>query len=124
MSKYEIVSETLNNMADSEIVCAWNEYAEANRYYDDRINYIEELDDFCVGLSALQIIEHYGTLDTSCRYFVDGIYSAESFDDPWSVIEEEDLINYIIDNDDNLGFREIQEALDECDSDEDEEDDI
>lgn len=114
MSKYEIIENALNDMADSEVVCAWNQYCENRRYYDDRINYIEELDDFCYGLSALQIIEHYGTLDTSCRYFVDGIYSSESFDDPWSVIVEEDLINYIIDNDCDLGFRELHEALFEC----------
>lgn len=121
MSKYEIVENALNELNDSQVVIAWNEYCENNRYDDNRINYIEELDDFCVGLSALQIIEHYGTLDTTCRYFVDGIYSSESFDDPWSVIVEEDLINYIIDNDCDLGFRELREALFECEDEEDEE---
>lgn len=111
--------ERLDGLYESDIVYLWNEYCAKNNYYENYIEYMDGLNEACYGMSAFEIIEMYGSLDTSCEYYINGCYGCESFDDPTNYIDYDDLANYMINNDDDLGSDLVGEWLEELKEDED-----
>lgn len=122
--KYEILKEKMDDYcwSDWELVGLWNEYCENNNYWDDRIFSMDELDDLFCGCGAIELIDKLSSnFSTSDDYFKDTIYGLESFDNIEDVIEIDDVIEYIIDNDDNLYCDAIRDMLDEIEELEEEE---
>ena len=80
--------------------------------YEEYIHDMDEVDDYFANYDASDIFEiaHNGYFDTSDYYFVDGIY-VESFDDIYEHVDEERLVTYIVDSDDNLGNGDLLDLM-------------
>lgn len=118
-NKIEELKELLENMSDDDIIYVWNEYCDANSYYDYRIEYMETFDDIMSGKTPLEIVDSIDTeFRTNDDYFVWGIYGAKSFSYIDDEINYDDLANYILDNDDDLGNSDIRIFLDELNDEE------
>lgn len=113
MDKNTMLEEVIWSMSNDDFVELWNNFIDCN---DERhIYYMEELDLFFSGLSPSEIIsriENNG-FSTYDDYFKEDIYSCGfySFSDPFSEVDFEELIDYIIDNDDDFGVYDIRELL-------------
>ena len=115
---YERVENAIENMDESDLVEIWNEYCDRRNYSDDHIFGMYEIDDYLSNMTPTEIIDKVvgSNFDTSDDWFKDGIYF-ESFSDVPSNIDEDDLINYIIIEDEDFGNSDIRDALDEDDED-------
>ena len=107
-----LVTDTINNMSDSEMINLWNEYCDNNRYYDDRIEYFDEgvFNDLMSGKTPWEIYQIIDNSDISynddyCHY--DG-YELNTFSDvydsididnlvEWGIEEKKDICNFDID---------------------------
>jgi hypothetical protein len=132
MDQYDKILEALKGMDDSDLIWAWNDYCDANRY-DDQIYPMSSLDDVIGyghfnGMSASDVIEdvksNFEDFDTSADYFTVSIYGYESGDslDDFGSFDIESLADYMYQNDDALGLSEIRDILDEDDEEDEDED--
>ena len=113
MLKNEIM-DVLRDMDDSTIVCVWNEYCDSVKYYDDRIYFMGDLDDLFYGCSASDLLRALDSdFSLNDDYFRETIYGLSSFDCVLDYIDLDDLADYIVENDEDFGYNDIREALDE-----------
>ena len=123
-----LVIDTIDNMSDSEMIELWNEYCDDNRYYEDRIEYFNEsvFNDLMARKTPYEI---YQIIDNSDISFFDDYcrYNGEEFNtftDIYDSIDIGDLVEWIIEEENDLCNFEIDELynkLNNEDEDEDEE---
>ena len=120
----DLVFDTINNMSDSEMIDLWNEYCGDNGYYDDRIEYFDEsvFNDLMSGKTPYEIYQIIDNSDISffndyCRY--DG-YELNTFSDIYDSIDIDDLVKWVIEEENDLCNFDIDELYNKL-SDEDEE---
>lgn len=108
----EEIADIFYNMAESELIEYWNEYCYNNNYDDDIIHYQEEFDDFCGGMSPLEIAELTRDTDiTTDKYFCCNSYDLKSGDFFDDLADMDDLVDYCIRSYDGFGIPEIEELL-------------
>ena len=123
----ELLAVCLENMGEDALVDLHNEWCEQNRYYEDRIYPMYELDDYIGDLSQYTLGDLFGRFqmddfDFDHGYFHDTIYGIESTDSPeYYWIDKDELIRYILKHEDCLGNKDVEDILLELDEDEDEE---
>ena len=109
----EYLEEWLENSCDeSYVIYAWNEYTDDNRYFEDRIYYMYELDDLFCDCKASDL---RGKLDSDFshneKYFHDSIYGLTSFDDISDIVEYDSLAEFIMEHesrfDTELGLENV-----------------
>lgn len=126
MTKEDRLQNIIDNTHDGFVLGWWNDMCD-NTYDDERHIYcMEEFNECFYGLSPLKIAEVIENADrfSSCdEYFVDGIYGLNSFDDLYDIMDDAELIDYMIDNDEDFGDDRIREVLDSDDEDEEDEED-
>lgn len=111
---YEAIDEVVEGLNESEQVELWNEYCEANNYYDDEILQ-NDLDDILCGYSPSEVADK---LDDAYRTFhqwawFDGygdICSSDYITE--TSYDKESLIDYMIDDDNSFDNYDIRELLD------------
>ena len=120
----DLVFDTIDNMSDSEMIDLWNEYCGDNGYYDDRIEYFDEgvFNDLMSGKTPYEIYQIIDNSDISffddyCRY--DG-YELNTFTDIYDSIDIENLVEWIIEEENDLCNSDIDELYNKL-SNEDEE---
>lgn len=127
------ILEVIKEMQDSEIVTLWNEYCYATNHYDDEIMDQYRLEEYLSGCSTEDTISllnrfYFGhdennensSANPNRNYFTfNGYGNIISFDyiynqytDEFYNIYIDDLIEYIISNQDALYNDEIQEIID------------
>lgn len=118
----EEIADIFDGMTEDDLIYYWNEYCQNNSYYENMIHYQEEFDDYCSGMSPLEIAGFVDGSDiTNCKYFcVDlyGLKTGDYFDDLSNI---DDLIDYCINCYESIGIPEIDDLLDEFFNQEDEE---
>lgn len=107
----EELKETIKNLTDWDVIDVWNEYCQENNYYEDEIFAMEELDYIASDMFPIEILEHFGDMDTNDDYFINGIYGGKSFTNPYDVICLDDLVEYITRTFNDCHSMEIQEVL-------------
>lgn len=111
----EDVQDVINNLGESEYIEVWNNYCDAVDWVDDKIYYIDEFDDmFCDKdpLEIARIVIGTGFNPNDYYFKTDGYGDVTSDDYPSSLVSDEDaLINYIIEHDDELGNHDLRDAL-------------
>lgn len=121
----EILRALEEDVAEWELVSVYNEYCEANNYYEERIYSMDEIDDLLCGLKPSEVLNAVGEdFNLNDKYFKENIYGLESSDypeDDW--IDKEEIAKYVDDNDDYLYCTALKEILDYWEDEEDEEDD-
>jgi hypothetical protein len=126
MSKYDMIKEALEDMSDNDLLAVYREYCDEYGSMDDYIydNDDYEIDELFYDSKPSEIVNRFCFGDYSChdRYFrFDGYGNIQSFSglkSDKSPIYIDDIADYIIDNDKDLGNDDIREILDN-DEDED-----
>jgi hypothetical protein len=119
------VRELIMDWTEDEQVAIWNEYCEKVGYYDDEI-LENDLDELLSGktpseVASIVCTDAYNPYDDYVCF--DGYGQLKSFsytNDYGSPFDMDDLVNWIVDNEDTLGF--FNEYDIEVEEDEDEED--
>ena len=119
-----LVTDTIYNMSDSEMIDLWNEYCGDNGYYDDRIEYFDEgvFNDLMSGKTPYEIYQiidnsEISFFDDYCHY--DG-YELNTFSDVYDSIDIDGLVKWVIEEEKDLCNFDIDELYNKL-SDEDEE---
>ena len=131
---YDKIRDYLTGLDDDAIVQIWNEYIHNNNYFDDEIFDAETMEEIIENSAegALYWVnrffygsDDYGTDEASANpnrnFFrfngygniISFDYIYNQFDDTFHHIEVDDMIDYIIENNDSLCDDGIQEILDE-----------
>ena len=125
MTRQEKIYEYLCEISDGATLDLWEEYCEDNRYDDDRVYYMDFLEDYICGMSAFEAFKmgadngEYFNLNDD--YFQFTIYGIKSFSDIFDVVDLDDLATWIDDTENTCGDRDLEELLEEYEE-EDEED--
>ena len=124
----DLVFDTIDNMSDSEMIDLWNEYCNDNGYYDDRIEHFDEgvCNDRMSGKTPYEIYQIIDNSDISffddyCRY---NGYELNTFSDIYDSIDTGDLVEWVIEEENdlcNFDINELYNKLSNEDEDEDEE---
>jgi hypothetical protein len=117
--KRDIVEGAVDNLSECVLLNIWNDYCDYNNYYDDKVYYVDELDDLCYNMKPTEIISRYGDLD-GFEYFKDGVY-VEGSNDLLDLIDYGALIDCIIDNEKDFDNSDIADALEEIEEEDDDE---
>lgn len=113
-NKEEEIKEVLKDMTERELFNIYNEYADENCY--ERFYDMEELDEILGNAEPSKIASmiYYGDFKPNDDYFMfnwnGNLYS---FDYPSEEISFDDIVDYIIRNDEDFDYDEIREILDE-----------
>ena len=107
----EELKETIKNLTDWDVIDIWNTYCRENNYYEDEIFAMAELNDIARDMSPIEILEHFGDMDTNDDYFINGIYGGKSFTNLYDEIYLDDLVDYITRTFNDCYSIEIQEVL-------------
>ena len=136
MERFERIMDVLKEMDDSELVSVWNEYCYATNRYDDEIldaysmeEWIENAEDKISLLNRFYFghddMDENGSANPNRNYFTfNGYGNVISFDyiynsytNEFNYIYVNDLIDYIIENEDSLCNDDIQDILDDAEDD-------
>lgn len=120
----EKIREIIERMSARELINLHNEYCCAN-YYDDDIMDMCTINERLSGKEPMEILDmvFYGNFNPNDSYFrFDGNENLESCDYPeYDWIDIDEIVDYIIDNDEDFDIDEIRDALDEIDEDDEDE---
>lgn len=109
MFNLEKIEEAIADLDDGEKVALWNEYCEANNYYDDLIEY-NDIDELLYGLKPSEVLNkvdlsNYNDYDKYCAYNGSGeLYSFDYVDDDDSPFDLDSVAQWIRDNEDACGY--------------------
>lgn len=106
MFNLDKIKDEINNLDESSKVSLWNDYCEANNYYDDMIEY-NDIDEILYGCTPSQVLNKidskYSRYDKYCCW--DGYGELCSFNDiDDSDFDIDGLADWIYDNEDALGY--------------------
>lgn len=109
----DLVTDTIDNMSDSEMIELWNEFCDDNRYYDDRIEYFDEgvFNDLMAGKTPYEIYQIIDNSDISFfddYYRYDG-YELNTFSDVYDSIDIDNLVEWVIEEENDLCNSDIDE---------------
>lgn len=123
MNKKELIAEVLEGLTDSELLSIGNEYKSKVNAFDDEIYTIEDLDMVVEGQDAYWLACRicYGDFRPTADYFkFDGygnLKSIESYELS-DYIEVDEIAQYCVDNNHAFYNDDIQEILDNEETDE------
>ena len=117
MFNIEKIKEAITDLTDGEMVALWNDYCEANNYYDDYIEY-NDIDELLYGLKPSEVLsridkDKYDQNDRYCS--IDGWGEYVSFDyvdDSNSPFDLDSLAQWIYENEDALGYLDEDDLTD------------
>lgn len=116
----EVIIEEINNIVEEftteQSIEAWNNYCDRN-YYEETINYlsdeiIDELELFA-DKTPSELIRMGEDVNLDNKYFYFHLGELNTTDDIYDVIDDSEIVDYIIDYDDDCGDSELRELLDE-----------
>ena len=124
MDRYDVIVDYLTNVGvdETDEINAWNEYCDFSRYDEDKIYFMDELDDMVGKLYPSDFFSKFEDFDFSDYYFSTNGYDFESFSDIFDKVDEGDLAQYMADNEEYFGLYDLQEAVEEWEALCDEED--
>ena len=124
MERNEQILAVLEEMADTDILEAWNNYCDNNNYFDDKIFYMSEFEDiFYNEKITLDFVKNLQDCDFDAEddYFTWDGSDINTFSDLYEVADLGTLADYMDDNEDDLGIYEVGDIFDEEDEEDDEE---
>lgn len=99
---------------DCDTLYYWNIMCENVSNYERVIYYMSEFDDVMCGKKPTEILDSVNhDFSTYDNYFHDDIDGVESFSDIYDVVDTDELIEYMIDNNESFDNFDIQQLLDE-----------
>lgn len=110
----ERIKEIIEKMSNGDKLSLWNEYCGLNNLDDDYICYMEDFDEIMEGKEPWEVARccYFGDFNPTHEYFWFNAYgNLESTDYLGDVIDIDEIVDYIIDNEETFGYTEIMEVL-------------
>ena len=110
----ESIRVAVEDFKENKLVELWNEYCDKN-YYEERIDYLsdDEINDLFSNKTPAELIRIGKNVDLDNKYFYFHLGELNTTNDIFDVVDIDELVNYIIDNDDDCNDIDIRDLLDE-----------
>ena len=111
----ENIKEVVEDFKENKLVELWNEFCDKN-YYEERIYYLsdDEINDLFSNKTPAELIRMGSDVDLDNKYFYFHLNELKTTDNIFDVVEDiDELVDYIIDNDNDCNDTDIRDLLDE-----------
>lgn len=110
----EGIRVVVEDFKENKLVELWNEYCDKN-YYEERIYYLsdDEINDLFSNKTPAELIRMGSNVDLDNKYFYFHLNELNTTDNIFDVVEIDELVDYIIDNDDDCNDMDVRALLDE-----------
>ena len=110
----ENIREVVEDFKENKLVELWNEFCDKN-YYEERIYYLsdDEINDFFSNKTPAELIRMGKGVDLDNKYFYFHLSELNTTDNIFDVVDIDELVDYIIDNDNDCNDTDIRDLLDE-----------
>jgi hypothetical protein len=110
----ENIREVVEDFNENKLVELWNEFCGKN-YYEERIYYLsdDEINDLFSNKTPAELIRIGKDVDLDNKYFYFHLNELNTTDDIFDVADIDELVDYIIDNDDDCNDIDIRDLLNE-----------
>lgn len=110
----ENIKEIVEYFREEKLVELWNEFCDKN-YYEERIGYLsdEEINDYFSNKTPAELIRMGSDVDLDNKYFYFHLDELNTTDNIFDVVDIDELVDYIIDNDNDCNDTDIRNLLDE-----------
>ena len=110
----ESIRVVVEDFKENKLVELWNEFCDKN-YYKERIYYLSdyEINDLFSNKTPAELIRMGKDLDLDNKYFYFHLNELNTTDNIFDVVDIDELVDYIIDNDDDCNDIDIRDLLDE-----------
>ena len=110
----ESIKVVVEDFKETKLVELWNEFCDKN-YYEERIYYLsdEEINDLFSNKTPAELIRMGSNVDLDNKYFYFHLNELNTTDNIFDVVEIDELVDYIIDNDNDCNDTDIRDLLDE-----------
>ena len=110
----ENIREVVEDFKENKLVELWNEFCNKN-YYEEVIYYLsdDEINDFFSNKTPAELIRMGKGVDLDNKYFYFHLGELNTTDNVFDVVDIDELVDYIIDNDNDCNDTDIRDLLDE-----------
>ena len=110
----ENIKEVVEDFKENKLVELWNEFCDKN-YYEERIYYLsdDEINDLFDNKTPAELIRMGSNVDLDNKYFYFHLSELNTTDNIFDVVDIDELVDYIIDNDNDCNDTDIRDLLDE-----------
>ena len=110
----ENIREVVEDFKEDKLVELWNEFCDKN-YYEERIYYLsdDEINDFFSNKTPAELIRIGKDVDLDNKYFYFHLGELNTTYNVFDVVDIDELVDYIIDNDNDCNDTDIRDLLDE-----------
>ena len=110
----ENIREIIEDFEEERLVELWNEFCNEN-YYEEVICYLseDEIDNLFKNNTPAELIRMGKDVDLDNKYFYFHLCELNTTDNVFDVVDIDELVDYIIDNDDDCNYTIIRDLLDE-----------
>ena len=110
----ENIREIIEDFEEERLVELWNEFCNEN-YYEEVICYLseDEIDNLFKNNTPAELIRMGKDVDLDSKYFYFHLGELNTTDNVFDVVDIDELVDYIIDNDDDCNYTIIRDLLDE-----------
>ena len=104
----------VEDFKENKLVELWNEFCDKN-CYEERIWYLseDEINDWFSNKTPAELIRMGKDVDLDNKYFYFHLNELNTTDNIFDVVDIDELVDYIIDNDDDCNDIDIRDLLDE-----------
>ena len=110
----ENIKEVVEDFKENKLVELWNEFCNKN-YYEEVIYYLsdDEINDFFSNNTPAELIRMGSDVNLDNKYFYFHLGKLNTMDNIFDVVDIDELVDYIIDNDNDCNDTDIRDLLDE-----------
>ena len=110
----ENIKEVVEDFKETKLVELWNEFCNKN-YYEEVIYYLsdDEINDWFSNKTPAELIRMGSNVDLDNKYFYFHLDELNTTDNIFDVVDIDELVDYIIDNDNDCNDTDIRDLLDE-----------
>lgn len=110
----ENIREVVEDFKENKLVELWNEFCNKN-YYEEVIYYLsdDEINDFFSNNTPAELIRMGSDVNLDNKYFYFHLGKLNTMDNIFDVVDIDELVDYIIDNDNDCNDTDIRDLLDE-----------
>lgn len=104
----------VEDFKENKLVELWNEFCNEN-YYEEVICYLsdDEINDLFSNNTPAELIRMGSDVDLDNKYYYFHLGELNTTDNVFDVVDIDELVDYIIDNDDDCNDIDIRDLLDE-----------
>lgn len=110
----ENIREVVEDFKETKLVELWNEFCNKN-YYEEVIDYLsdDEINDLFSNKTPAELIRMGKDVDLDNKYFYFHLDELNTTNNIFDVVDIDELVDYIIDNDNDCNDIDIRDLLDE-----------